>query len=37
MIFQLAFLPAYPFWGLVILTLDVLVIYALVVQVRRTA
>lgn len=37
MVFQLAFLPAYPFWGLVILALDVLVIYGLVVHVRRTA
>lgn len=35
MIFQLGFLPAYPFWGLVIIALDILIIYGIVVHGRR--
>lgn len=35
MVYQLGFIPAYPFWGLVIMAIDILVIYALVVHVHR--
>jgi hypothetical protein len=32
MVTQLAFLPAYPFWSILIITLDVLVLWAIIVH-----
>ena len=32
MVTQLIFLPAYPFWGLLIIALDVLVLWAIIVH-----
>jgi hypothetical protein len=32
MVTQLIFLPAYPFWGMLIIALDVLVLWAIIVH-----